>query len=124
MHGDAEKLRRVMINLVGNALDALAEAQVTEPVVHVSMGENLAGNEVWVRVRDNGLGIDQEIQDQIFTPFYTANRNGTGLGLAITKKLVDAHRGKIEVSAVPGSGAEFILSLPKGSPSAFQGDRL
>jgi signal transduction histidine kinase len=124
MHGDAEKLRRVMINLVGNALDALAEAQVTEPVVHVSMGENLAGNEVWVRVRDNGLGIDQEIQGQIFTPFYTANRNGTGLGLAITKKLVDAHCGKIEVSAPPGSGAEFILSLPKEGPSAFQGDRL
>lgn len=128
MLGDAEKLRRVVINLVGNALDALADGQVVDPLVHVSMGENLAGSEVWVRIRDNGLGIDQETQDQIFTPFYTAKRNGTGLGLAITKKLVDAHQGHIEVSAQPGQGAEFVLSLPKGDetvrgPAGFQGDR-
>lgn len=125
--GDAEKLRRVMINLVGNALDALADANVEDPAIDVSMGENLAGNEVWVRIRDNGLGIDSETQSQIFTPFYTDKRNGTGLGLAITKKLVDVHQGHIEVSAAAGQGAEFVLRFPKReaghrSRSAFEGD--
>jgi two-component system sensor histidine kinase HydH len=115
--GDAEKLRRVMINLVGNALDALADVGVALPTIDVSMGENLAGNKVWVKVRDNGPGMDQETREQIFTPFYTARRNGTGLGLAITKKLVDAHQGTIEVSAQPGEGAEFVLSFPKQLPA-------
>ena len=112
-----------MINLVGNALDALDEAQVNEPVVEVSMGENLAGSEVWVKIRDNGFGIDVETRDQIFTPFYTAKSGGTGLGLAITKKLVDAHQGSIEVAAEPGEGAEFVLVFPKqrngGNGSSF-----
>ncbi len=111
--GDAEKLRRVVINLVGNALDALADVATSEPTIDVSMGENFARNEVWVRIRDNGTGIDQRSREQIFTPFYTAKRNGTGLGLAITKKLVDAHKGTIEVTAEPGEGAEFVLTLPK-----------
>jgi signal transduction histidine kinase len=113
MRGDAEKLRRVMINLIGNALDALQDAHVEEPVIEVSMGENLAGSEVWVKIRDNGFGIDAETRDQIFTPFYTAKSSGTGLGLAITKKLVDAHQGSIEVAAEPGEGAEFVLVFPK-----------
>ena len=123
MRGDAEKLRRVMINLVGNALDALQEAQVDQPVIEVSMGENLAGNEVWVKIRDNGFGIDDETRDQIFTPFYTAKSGGTGLGLAITKKLVDAHHGSIEVAAEPGEGAEFVLVFPKQA-EARNGDPL
>ena len=113
MRGDAEKLRRVMINLVGNAFDALADAQVDEPVIEVSMGENLAGSEVWVKIRDNGFGIDAETRDQIFAPFYTSKSGGTGLGLAITKKLVDAHQGSIEVAGQPGEGAEFVLVFPK-----------
>jgi signal transduction histidine kinase len=102
-----------MINLVGNALDALADANVAQAVIDVSMGENLAGSEVWVKVRDNGLGIDPQTRDHLFTPFYTGKRNGTGLGLAITKKLVEAHQGSIEVSAQPGEGAEFVLRFPK-----------
>ncbi|MFT5441492.1 MAG: signal transduction histidine kinase [Myxococcota bacterium] len=113
MLGDAEKLRRVMINLVGNAFDALTEAGIEAPTIHVSMGENLAGNKVWVRVRDNGHGIDEATRSRIFTPFYTDKRNGTGLGLAITRKLVAAHGGAIEVSEGPGEGAEFVLSFPK-----------
>ena len=60
MRGDAEKLRRVVINLVGNAIDALDESQTPRsPRVDVQMGENLAGTEVWLRVADNGPGIDE-----------------------------------------------------------------
>ena len=113
MRGDAEKLRRVMINLMGNAIDALTEGGVKDPRIEVAMGENLAGTEVWVRVKDNGPGIDAEAQRKLFSPFHTSKVGGTGLGLAICRKLVDAHGGSIEVSSAPGSGAEFLLIFPK-----------
>ncbi len=111
--GDAEKLRRVAINLVGNALDSLVAADIDKPRIVVSMGENLAGNVVWVRITDNGMGIDDETLEKIFNPFYTSKEHGTGLGLPITKKLVEAHGGSIEVSSVRGGGAEFLLTFPK-----------
>jgi len=121
MVGDAEKLRRVIINLVGNAIDALEEAQVDEPCVEVSMGENLAGSEIWVRIRDNGVGIDPDTAAKIFSPFVTAKAGGTGLGLAITKKLVESHGGSIELFSEPGQGAEFVLSFPKPPGSSRGG---
>jgi signal transduction histidine kinase len=117
LRGDAEQLRRVVINLVGNAMDALLDAGVEVPRILVSMGENLAGSQVWVRIRDNGLGIEEGAEDELFKPFYTEKHGGTGLGLAITKKLVDAHSGQIEVVSNRGAGAEFVLSFPKdGGP--------
>jgi signal transduction histidine kinase len=116
MTGDDEKLRRVVINLVGNAIDALVESRSSEPRVEVEMGENLAGSEVWLRVRDNGPGIDLEARRKIFDPFYTSKRGGTGLGLAITRKLVDAHGGEIDLKSQPDAGADFLLTFPKRPP--------
>jgi signal transduction histidine kinase len=113
MEGDPEKLRRVIINLVGNAIDSLEEAGLPDPHISIAVGDNLAGSEVWVRVSDNGPGIDADTQRKMFRPFYTSKANGTGLGLAISKKLVDAHRGYIEVQSAPGAGAEFVLTFPK-----------
>jgi signal transduction histidine kinase len=113
MEGDPEKLRRVVINLVGNAFDALEEGDAPSPRIDVAVGENLAGNEVWLRVRDNGPGFDEETQRKMFRPFFTSKANGTGLGLAITRKLVDAHGGAIEVRSAPGAGAEFTVTLPR-----------
>jgi signal transduction histidine kinase len=116
MRGDPEKLRRVIINLFGNALDALEQSSTKDPRVEVQAGENLAGTEVWVRIRDNGPGMAPDKVEKIFKPFYTSKSNGTGLGLAITKKLVAAHGGSIEAVSEPGQGAEFVLTFPKGGP--------
>jgi signal transduction histidine kinase len=113
MRGDPEKLRRVLINLVSNALDALEEAGTPAPCIEVIAGENLAGTEVWVRVRDNGPGIDPDTLHKIFSPFYTSKENGTGLGLAISKKVVDAHGGSLEAHSAPGGGADFLITFPK-----------
>jgi signal transduction histidine kinase len=115
LSGDPEQLRRIVINLVGNAIDALDESATPEPKIDVQMGENLAGSEVWLRVRDNGPGVDRELLAKMFSPFYTSKVNGTGLGLAICKKLVDAHAGSIEVTSEPGDGAEFIVTFPKAT---------
>jgi signal transduction histidine kinase len=113
LRGDPEKLRRVLINLVGNALDALQNSGVSEPRIEVMAGENLARTECWLRVRDNGPGIDPTTLQKIFSPFYTSKERGTGLGLAISKKVVDAHGGSIEATSQPGSGAEFTITIPK-----------
>jgi signal transduction histidine kinase len=111
--GDAEKLRRVVINLVGNAFDALEQAGTPDPCVRVLVGENLAGDQVWLRVRDNGPGMPSEICERIFDPFYTSKQGGTGLGLALTRKVVEAHGGQLEVSSTPGEGTHFVVTLPR-----------
>jgi signal transduction histidine kinase len=117
LRADAEKLRRVLLNLVTNALDA-CEASGVPPRVRIEAGENLAGSHVWLRVRDEGPGIEPERLARIFDPFYTSKSGGTGLGLAITKKLVVAHGGSIEAHSTPGRGAEFLISLPRCGPEA------
>ncbi len=113
MEGDPEKLRRVLINLVGNAIDAFQEVGTQDPNIEVALGENLAGTEIWISIKDNGGGMDPETQKKIFRPFYTSKSNGTGLGLAITRKLVDAHSGRVELHSTPGKGTEFVLTFPK-----------
>jgi C4-dicarboxylate-specific signal transduction histidine kinase len=114
-----------VINLVGNALDAIAGraapgplghesgAPVRRPAIEVQAGENLAGTEVWLRVRDNGPGIEPARLEQIWAPFHTTKANGTGLGLPITRKIVETHGGSIEVEVPPGGGTEFRVALPK-----------
>ena len=113
LEGDPEQLRRVVINLIGNAMDAIEEAQVSRPEIRISMGGNLAGSEVWLRIADNGFGMDDETRERIFDPFFTSRDEGTGLGLALCRKIVDNHGGTIEVDSRPGEGAEFILTFPK-----------
>jgi signal transduction histidine kinase len=117
LRGDPEKLRRVVLNLLGNALDALHESNTPSPRIQVQMGENLAGTAVWLRIRDNGPGIEPETLTAIFRPFRTSRKKGTGLGLAITKKIVEAHGGEIEVDSEPGKGAEFLITLPSAHAS-------
>ncbi len=111
--GDLEKLRRVLINLINNALDAFEEKGTEQPCLEISIGENLAGTDIWLRLRDNGAGIDPEIIHKIFNPFYTSKEDGTGLGLALSRKIIDAHGGSIEVASMPGQGTEFVLAFPK-----------
>jgi len=113
MRGDPEQLRRVVLNLVGNALDALRDTPRDAPRVDVQLGDDLAGREVWLRVRDNGPGIPEEERARIFRPFHTSKASGTGLGLAISKKIVEAHQGTIAVEAAPGGGAELLVTFPK-----------
>jgi signal transduction histidine kinase len=113
LRADAEQLRRVVINLIGNAMDAVSGGGARDPRIDVHMGENLAGTEVWLSVADNGEGIDAASLDKVFSPFYTSKEHGTGLGLAITKKLVEAHGGTIEVTSGAGAGATFLVTFPK-----------
>lgn len=120
MRGDAEKLRRVVENLVSNSLDALEEAHTAGPCIDVVCGANLAGDSVWVAVRDNGPGIPAEALPGLFQPFFTTKTGGTGFGLALSKKTVEAHGGTIEAGTSPSGGAEILFTLPRAPRRAAE----
>jgi signal transduction histidine kinase len=109
---DQDQLRRVIANVVGNAIDALADAETAGPTIDIRAGRNLARTEAWLTITDNGPGIGPEALGKVFTPFYTSKTTGTGLGLALSKKIVEEHGGSIEVKSQRGSGAEFVITLP------------
>lgn len=109
--GDREKLRRVVLHLLANAFDAVAA--VAHPKVVLQAGHDLAGSEVWIRVRDNGPGIPSEQIERIWSPFFSSKEDGAGFGLALTKKLVEGHGGQIELNRDRDEGSEFLVVLPR-----------
>lgn len=104
---DEDRLRRALLNLGYNALDAMPEGGL----LHVSTVRD--GETAVVAVRDTGHGIPEEIRERIFEPFVTAGkRKGTGLGLAIVQRVVAEHDGTVEVGKPEGGGSVFELHLP------------
>jgi signal transduction histidine kinase/HAMP domain-containing protein len=106
---DAVGLRRLLLNLVINARDALEESGglITVRVEHTAARAVL-------EVADDGPGIPPEIREHLFEPFFTLRRQGrgSGLGLAVVYSIVTAHGGEIDVRSAPGEGARFIVRLP------------
>jgi two-component system, NtrC family, C4-dicarboxylate transport sensor histidine kinase DctB len=114
--GSRGKLEQVFVNLLSNAVDALIGCN--QPHIHIIVER--ADAEVIVYVRDNGPGVDPDIADQLFEPFYTTKPSGQGLGLglAITRFIVDSVGGKISCHNLPTGGLEFTLSFKDASRSS------
>ncbi len=116
------QLNQVFMNLFGNAIDALDEYSEENPQeCKESRGEiyiatELLENErVLVRIRDNGPGIPEDVQQRIFDPFFTTKPvgKGTGMGLAISYQIItEKHQGSLHCSSHPGEGTEFFIELP------------
>jgi DNA topoisomerase VI subunit B len=87
------------------------ESTTSERRLEFAIQNNGAGMAA-VRIRDNGCGIADDKIAKIFNPFYTSKTNGTGLGLGVAKKVIDSHRGTIEVHSKVGQGTEFVLAIP------------
>jgi PAS domain S-box-containing protein len=105
-------LRRAVLNLVQNALDAMA------PGGTVTLAGHSTATEVQLRVHDTGSGIPPERLAQIFEPLYTTKPGGTGLGLHIVQEVVTAHGGQVTVESVVGQGTTFTITLPRALPEA------
>ena len=110
VRADAEKLQSVFTNIIDNAIDAMA-GMSGERRVEVKIERDSAAMAI-VKIRDNGCGIAPEQRTRIFNPFFTSKENGTGLGLGVARKIIDAHRGTIQVDSEPGAGAEFTIAIP------------
>jgi signal transduction histidine kinase len=117
---DREGIHRAVLNVVGNAIDAVEESDSPKVVVATSVESD--GAWVRVQVRDNGPGIPAEKLSDIFRPFVsTKGSRGTGLGLAVSRKVLREHGGDILVQSQPGKGSLFTLRLPLRSPLAPEG---
>ena len=103
---DEPKLRRVLTNLIENAIDAMPEGG------KLSISSMNTQQEVSISVRDTGIGILQDMMEKIWTPLYTTKAKGIGLGLPICRRIVEAHGGSISVESTVGKGTTFTLKLP------------
>jgi hypothetical protein len=107
VQGDPQRLRQVIVNLVGNAAEASARG--AEVTVRASASD---AAHVAIEVVDTGRGIKEADLPRIFEPFFTTRPDGTGLGLAICHKVVRAHGGDIQVRSTVGQGSTFTILLP------------
>ena len=108
VRADAEKLERVVINGVRNAVQAMGESGLLRLVLRRQ------GDRIAIRIEDTGDGIAPEALPKLFTPFYTTRATGTGLGLAYAKKVVEGMGGTIELKNREGAaGAVFTVLLPR-----------
>jgi two-component system OmpR family sensor kinase len=117
VQGDDARLRQVLTNLVGNAINHTPAGTPIE----IAVGSRAAGR-AEVQVRDHGHGVDPEKARRVFERFYRADPSrvrgkggGNGLGLAIVAAIVAAHHGKVGVAPTPGGGATFVVDLPTGN---------
>lgn len=109
---DLVQIEQVLLNLLRNALEALADVpEGEERRVTIRTGFNAPG-QVYVAVEDSGRGIRPALMERLFDPFFTTKESGMGMGLTISQTIVADHDGKIRAESWPGRGAIFIVELP------------
>ncbi|MGD6807467.1 MAG: two-component system sensor histidine kinase NtrB [Candidatus Bathyarchaeia archaeon] len=102
---DEAKMKRVFINILKNAVDAMPDGGA------LVIKSNVNAGKIRISISDTGPGISEENQKKLFQPLYTTKAKGMGFGLPICQRIVAAHKGKIEVKSIPGHGATFIVEL-------------
>lgn len=107
VEGNPSELRRVLINLVINAVQAMPEGGT----LTITTGQEAGWS--WVSVNDTGVGMTPEVRARLFEPYFTTKKEmGRGLGLALSLDIIKRHRGEIAVESAPGQGATFVVRLP------------
>jgi signal transduction histidine kinase len=115
-------LQQVLVNLVMNAMDAMAETPPARRCVAIRTEVRAA--DVELSVSDTGTGLPGHVEGKLFTPFVTTKALGTGIGLTIARTIVDAHHGTIDAHNNPGGGATFTVTLPRSeTPENLSGPR-
>ncbi|MBI5075695.1 MAG: HAMP domain-containing protein [Nitrospirae bacterium] len=105
---DAEQFKRVIINIVNNAIQAMQNQGRLDIMIH----QDALSNRVYVDIADNGPGIREEDKEKLFLPYFSTRKDGTGLGLAIASRVVTEHRGYIRVRDNKPHGTIFSIELP------------
>lgn len=111
---DGERLKQVLLNLVRNAMDAVAGFVSGPGQGYVEVRVEPDGAGARLVVADNGPGIPPDIEARMFEPFFTTKEEGTGLGMAIAHKIIDMHGGQIRIGR--DGGAVFTITLPRRAP--------
>ena len=113
--GDPVLLQQVLVNLVRNAMDAMAEMPLAPERRLIAIRSASTGGEVELSVTDCGPGVAPQVSEAIFEPFVTTKPHGLGVGLAIAQRIVEAHGGRLFARSEAGWGATFTMALPRGS---------
>ncbi len=103
---DAARLERAFTNVIANAVDASEPGQE----VAVELTSTKPGH--LVTIKDKGIGMDEETLHHVFIPFYSKKATGTGIGMAIAKKIIEEHKGSIDIDSTPGEGTVVRLTIP------------
>lgn len=106
IEGDMILIEQVLINLVINAIDAVQHQ--SNPKITLSVFQN-SQQQIIIEIRDNGMGMSDELMDKIFVPFFTSKPNGSGIGLSLSKQIMALHKGTITVNSVEKQGTAFQL---------------
>lgn len=115
--GDENEIQQVLINLIGNAIDAMADLDSGRRNIRMTIAVEPSGA-VTVSVRDSGPGIADDALPQVFDSFFSSKPQGLGMGLAICRKIIEAHSGRIWAVNNPDGGATLAFSLPCASEPA------
>jgi two-component system sensor histidine kinase AtoS len=108
IQGDSEKLYRAFSNMVINSIQAMPNGGR----LVISSGPDQVSSMVKINFRDTGVGMDEETTKNLFNPFFTTKEKGAGLGMALSEKIIEDHRGTIEVISEKGVGTAFVIYLP------------
>ncbi len=110
---DEAQLEQALVNLIQNAVDAMETGGALE-FKFFTEESNGCNMPEWVvlSIRDTGIGIPEELREQIFQPFFTTKTKGTGLGLTIVKKIIDHHQGQITLESAPDGGTIVRIQIP------------
>jgi len=112
--GDRIQVQQVLLNLVMNAIEALSGVSAEPRTLGVS-SECGAAPEVVIAVRDSGPGLEPEGRERLFEAFYTTKPHGLGLGLAISRRIIEAHGGRLWATANVPHGAVLQFTVPRGN---------
>jgi two-component system sensor kinase FixL len=111
VQADPIQLQQVILNLVRNAVDAMADDDDRDRGVTVTTRLE-APDEICVSVEDHGSGIDESVASRLFDPFFTTKADGMGMGLALSRSIVEAHGGRLSFTHNPSGGTIFKMTLP------------
>jgi two-component system sensor kinase FixL len=109
---DKIQIQQVVVNLVRNAIEAMAQSR--EKILTVATRRD--GNVVAVTVSDTGPGVSPDVIDRLFRPFVTTKEKGMGIGLSICRQIIEAHAGRIGVETPETGGTRFLFTLPLAGP--------
>lgn len=106
VYGDKDEVKRALINIIKNSMQAIDENDTPEVMGKINI-ESFKNNGFYaVKIRDNGVGMDEVTQNKLFEPYFSTKSSGMGLGLVITKKILDDMNAKINVKSIEGDGTE------------------
>lgn len=115
--GDRVQLQQVILNLIGNAHDAMSAVEHRPRELRIRTAR-VADDSIELAVQDSGVGFDPQVADTLFEAFWTTKTQGMGIGLSVSRTIVEDHRGRLWATANDGPGVTFRFSIPSGAPDS------